>query len=253
VLATGTTDADVLGGGNVLLWCGRVPDPFYIDPTVLHAASTALSTGTRADLSGWAPDHAEDIFHGTDVYSIVLEVPDEYLGSMLAHNRSIGIWGVSRLATDAGGWRQINRSGRPMIQPIFNPDGNDTASVFNTTQPSDDRRLYAERFADLVAGVVAAYGTAEDPQAYGIGVVSMMLPDVLRYEVGTVASYGFAGWNGRTLGDNAPEIMYSLATCQTRRPRRRRSGNAERRSPRAPIGPLAAAKPGAMAPGGPSQ
>jgi hypothetical protein len=28
--------------------------------------------------------------------------------------------------------------------------------------------------------------------------------------VGTPATYGFAGINGRTLADNAPEVMFSL-------------------------------------------
>lgn len=36
-------------------------------------------------------------------------------------------------------------------------------------------------------------------------------PDVLSYEVGTPANYGFAKVNGRTLADNVPEVMMSLA------------------------------------------
>ena len=39
-----------------------------------------------------------------------------------------------------------------------------------------------------------------------------LFPDVLPYLVGTPASYGFAGRNGRTLADNAPEAMLSLVT-----------------------------------------
>ena len=37
-----------------------------------------------------------------------------------------------------------------------------------------------------------------------------LFPDVLPYVVGTPATYGFAGFNGRTLADNAPEAMLSL-------------------------------------------
>jgi hypothetical protein len=36
-----------------------------------------------------------------------------------------------------------------------------------------------------------------------------LLPDVLPYVVGTPASYGFATLNGRSLADNAPEVMLS--------------------------------------------
>ena len=39
-----------------------------------------------------------------------------------------------------------------------------------------------------------------------------LFPDVLPYEVGTPATFGFAGMNGRTPADNAPEAMLSLVT-----------------------------------------
>ena len=37
-----------------------------------------------------------------------------------------------------------------------------------------------------------------------------LFPDVLPYVVGTPATFGFATRNGRTLADNAPEVMMSL-------------------------------------------
>ena len=37
-----------------------------------------------------------------------------------------------------------------------------------------------------------------------------LFPDVLHYVAGTPATYGFATRNGRTLADNAPEVMMSL-------------------------------------------
>lgn len=40
----------------------------------------------------------------------------------------------------------------------------------------------------------------------------MLFSDVLPYAVGTPATYGFAGFNGRTPADNAPEAMLSLVT-----------------------------------------
>ncbi|MGP4018467.1 hypothetical protein [Saccharopolyspora sp. 5N708] len=64
----------------------------------------------------------------------------------------------------------------------------------------------------MVAGVVAAYGTAEDPHAYGESFSRSVCPNVLPYTVGTPAAYGFAEWNGRSLTDNAPDVMFSLAT-----------------------------------------
>jgi hypothetical protein len=102
------------------------------------------------------------------VNSIVLEVPDGALGAM-----TIGFWGVRALATDAGGWRQINRAG----QPIFNPDDGERSSAYNTTQPSEDRPIYGPLVSTLVAGDVAAMEASADPQAYGESVDNLALDE----------------------------------------------------------------------------
>jgi hypothetical protein len=53
-------------------------------------------------------------------------------------------------------------------------------------------------------------GTSADPQAYGELVAALCFPDILRYDVGTPAVFGFAKRNGRALVDNAPEVMFSI-------------------------------------------
>lgn len=142
----------------------------------------------------------------------MLEVPDIELLGPQPSRRQIGVWATTMLASDAGGWRPINRAGHPMIQPIFSSDDSEQASAYNTTAPADDRAIYGERFASQIAAVVAAHGTAADPEAYARAVVVRLLPDVLPYGLGTPACYGFARHNGRSLTDNAPEVMYSLVT-----------------------------------------
>ncbi len=67
-----------------------------------------------------------------------------------------------------------------------------------------------KNIADLVAAAVSANGTSADPHGYGETVARALFPDVLPYTVGTPATYGFAGLGGRTLADNAPEVMFSL-------------------------------------------
>ena len=46
----------------------------------------------------------------------------------------------------------------------------------------------------------------------GRAVAARLLPDVLPYRVGTAAAFTFAGFNGRALADNAPEVMFGLVT-----------------------------------------
>ena len=123
-----------------------------------------------------------------------------------------GVWAATKLATDAGGWRQINRAGHPMMWPIFWPNDTDFTNPANTRHPAEDVAAAAKYTGGQIAAVVGAAGTSADPSGYGQAVAAELFPDVLPYVVGTPAVYGFAGFNGRTQADNAPEAMLSLVT-----------------------------------------
>jgi hypothetical protein len=124
--------------------------------------------------------------------------------------RRIGAWCATKLATDAGGWRQINRGGFPMMWPIFWPGDTNFSDPANTRHPAQDFAAEGGHLAGQVAAVVAASGTVDDAEGYGRAVAAELLPDVLPYEVGTQATFSFAGRNGRPMADNAPEAMMSL-------------------------------------------
>jgi hypothetical protein len=211
--ATGTLMAEgrtgePAGQGDVRIWAGRVGDPFYIDLSLLGIVNAAVKNGTAVDLSAWRPENAQNSFAGTTVESIVLEVPQQH--PQLHPGARVGVWCATKLATDSGGWRQINRFGHPMMWPIFWPDDTDFSNPANSRHPSADFNADGKWIGDLVAAVVSATGTSDDPQGYGETVARALFPDVLPYVVGMPASYGFALRNGRTLADNAPEAMLSL-------------------------------------------
>jgi len=192
------------------LWAGRIADSFYIDLSLLALINGAIASGTAPDLSGWRPEAAQNSFADTFVHSIVLEVSHAH--PQLRPGTRTGVWAATKLATDAGGWRQINRAGHPMMWPIFWPGDTDFSDPSNTRHPSEDVTGAAKYIGEQIAAVVAATGTSGDPRGYGRAVAAELFPDVLPYVVGTPASYGFAGRNGRTLADNAPEAMLSLVT-----------------------------------------
>lgn len=196
------------GQGDVRLWAGRIADPFYIDLSLLSIINSAVKKGDAPDLSAWRPQEAKNSFAGTTVESIVLEVSHQH--PALHAGAHIGVWCATMLATDAGGWRQINRAGHPMMWPIFWPDDTDFSNPANQRHPSADFNADGKHIGDQVAAVVAASRTSDDPQSYGETVARAVFPDVLSYLVGMPASYGFAVRNGRTLADNAPEAMLSL-------------------------------------------
>lgn len=60
--------------------------------------------------------------------------------------------------------------------------------------------------------MILAWPTGQSAGPSGHRVARELFPDVLPYVVGTPASYGFAGRNGRSLADNAPGAMQSLVT-----------------------------------------
>jgi hypothetical protein len=199
---------ETASGGGARLWAGHVKDSFYVDLSLLGIVNGAVANGTAVDLSGWHPDKAQNSFAGSTVRTIVLEVPHQ--NAILRPGTRIGVWAATKLATDAGGWRQINRFGFPMMWPIFWPDDIQFTDPANTRHPSEDFAAEGSHLAEHVAAGVAATGTSADPDAYGQAVARTLLPDVLPYVVGTPAVFGFATRNGRTLADNAPEAMMSL-------------------------------------------
>jgi hypothetical protein len=199
---------ETASAGGTQLWAGRIADSFYIDLSLLAKVNSAVKNGTAVDLSAWRPEDAKNSFAGTTVESIVLEVSHQH--PQLRPGARIGVWCATKLATDAGGWRQINRGGHPMMWPIFWPDDTDFSNPADTRHPSQDFKAVGKFIGDKISAVVAANGTSGDPQGYGQTVARELFPDVLPYVVGTPATYGFATRNGRTMADNAPEVMLSL-------------------------------------------
>jgi hypothetical protein len=211
VVAEGTTDAVVTGSDGVRVWAGKAGDPFWIDPTVLHAVGHAVQDGTTVHLEDWTPSGAVNVFAGHSVYAIVIEVPDETFNRRAGEANRIGVWAVASLQTDAGGWRAINRIGYPMIHPLFTQFDERLGEDLNLGRPLDDAATYARTLKERIAGLVRAYDTAEDADAHAERFVSRFLPNILPYTVGSQAEFGFLGINGRTLTDNASDVMFTLA------------------------------------------
>ena len=138
--------------------------------------------GTGVDLLETDPSKAKNLFAGHTVYSIGAEVPDKALLEGAGDRRGIGVWADHALATDAGGWRSINRAGLPMIDPSFT-QYNEDLQLINAGCPKHDLATYGETITKAIAGVVAATETAEDPRCYGEKIARKGPAADLRYEV----------------------------------------------------------------------
>jgi PLD-like domain len=181
---------------------------------ILDAAFHGHKTNAEAfqELSGagvgvkWAPNGV--IYHQKTI------TVDDTTAAVGTGNQTPQYYSTSRDARvlDAGGWRSINRAGLPMIHPLFTPFNEDLGDRLNGGSPATDVDTFADTVISAVAAALAATGTASDPTAYAHSVADRLLPNVLPYTVGTSAVFGFASWNGRSLIDNAPDVMCSLAT-----------------------------------------
>ncbi|MFE6780044.1 DUF4331 family protein [Streptomyces sp. NPDC057702] len=206
VLPAADTSGDEGPSGGLRAWAGPAGDPFWIEGTVVTAVRTGIAEGTAPDLAGFDPAGATNLFADTDVHAIVLEVPDADLGGA----QEIGFWGVTVLATDAGGWRQINRCATPLLNTLFDLEDADRHIDFNATVPDEDRERYGDQVRAAVERGAAGAGAVADPATHAARVRDLLFPDVLRYEVGTKAHFGVERRNGRGLTDCAPEVMFEL-------------------------------------------
>jgi Domain of unknown function (DUF4331) len=211
-VAEGRTGEEISGSG-VRAWCGAAADPFYLDLHQLAHLLEGLQNERPIDNAEWTAAQAASSFAGSQICAIVLEVPHSDLE--LRPGRPIGVWAAAKLATDAGGWRQVNRAGIPMMWPLFRALGGDDDSAEyqrdTIARPAGDLANDAGRVAAFVTAAVRRTGVS-DPEGYGRAVAARLLPDVLPYRVGTAAAFTFAGFNGRALADNAPEVMFGLVT-----------------------------------------
>jgi hypothetical protein len=176
---------------------------FGSDPQIAAAGPYRLFTGVRsdpffADIEGVLHGFqftGQDGFAGKNVLSIVLEAPGELLGS----DPVLGVWATVAVRRD-GALVQVDRGGHPSLTAFLNPE--EAKAEYNERQPSGDRANYLEAWSQALqhnGGYSAADATA---------VLSVVLPDILRYDRGRPAVYP----NGRVLTDDVFDARLSFVT-----------------------------------------
>ncbi|ONK13157.1 DUF4331 family protein [Streptomyces sp. MP131-18] len=200
LIAVGRSGSVIHGERGIRVFAGAAGDPFFIEGSVVAAVRTSLLEGTRLDLSDFDPDTPSNLFGGTNVQALVVELPDRLFG-----RRTVHAWAAVTVPTDAGGgWRQIDRAGNPLVSTLF---GFNSADDFNAAHPRRDLNEYGEVIRALVARAVHVNGTHTDPDAHGERIRDLLLPDVLTYRPGWWV-LGHRG--GRRLIENSPERMFRL-------------------------------------------
>lgn len=183
---TGST-IQVRDGGE--LRADTFDDPFFFDLDAFK--------GTNGRNFNDANVH--DFFAGFNTQIIVLEMPSSKLTGVAGNN--ISVWCRT---LDANG-AQFDRMGRPAINTVlvrpnrfYNPGGNNK-KAFNETHVNNDTAMWG---AEVKAALMAFGNTA----AQADGLTSVLLPDVLTFDVSN--SGGFL--NGRRLPDDVIDAELGL-------------------------------------------
>ena len=203
VRGSGSTASDGTAGlkGNGRSFAGERSDPFFFD-LIGFRGTLGLDTMTDQRLCSVAPDPdadgtGSDFFAALNTMAIVLELPDDQLGS------SIGVWADTRVWTGSG-WALVDQMGRPAINTVFNA-GADKES-FNVTPPSmqDDP---GKPYRGNVSGVLQALGGYDSGTADFLA--SVLIPDVITYDTASSATNIL---NGRSLADDVIDAELGIVT-----------------------------------------
>lgn len=220
----GTAPKSVSGGG-ARVFAGMSDDPFFFDlPGFINIAKALDALGLDSDPTNNAESFIgctgsrADFFKGTNVSSIVLEVPDSQLKG--GGDSNIGIWAATTL-----GGQQVDRMGRPAINTVFIPNnpippdttGASMKSTFNKGKPVDDQATFRAEVVNSLTtlfslndagGALGGTDAASDDAGKISGLADILLPDLLTIDVSNSAGF----LNGRKLADDVIDAELGLVS-----------------------------------------
>ncbi len=209
-ILTGMT-GNANNGGGAKVFAGVKDDPFFFDLAGFLRwrdpdgdGAYTYTGSTNLDLG--------DFFAGTNISTIVLEIPDSWLGS------SANFW-----ATTVKDGSIVDRMGKPALNTVFmNPfGGDDQKDPYNQTAPSADVATWGGQFEAVEQVFYPGFADVSSPD-YGLpaAITSLLLPDVIHLDVATLGKStgtGFTGGaggplNGRTLAEDVIDLELLVVT-----------------------------------------
>ncbi len=206
LLVEGET-GELVGRSGIRAYAGLAPDLFAIDGEALHGFMTSFYKEQKYVPQAFV--HRRNSFAKRNVSAIVLEVPNRLLGE-----GTVRAWATASLVGHAPEV-QVSRWGLPMITHIFLSDhSKDFKEAFNRSLPGDDVAQFSEPIAEFVRNLTTCANTSGNPAEHGKRIAGVLCPATLPYKIGTFASFDYAGFNGRALGDDVFDVMLTLAANQ---------------------------------------
>ena len=190
-------------GGGAKLYAGLKDDPFFFDLASFIRWRDPDGDGAFT-YTGSTTFDGVDFFKGTNISTIVLEIPDTWLGDQASY------WGITKKGSTL-----IDRMGKPALATVFmNPfGGDDQKDPYNRTAPSSDVATWGSQFT----AVLDVFNQASTASA----ITGLLLPDVLTLDVrnlGKSTGTSFIGdkagtiLNGRTLSEDVIDLELAVVT-----------------------------------------
>jgi len=198
-------------GGGAKLFAGIRDDPFFFDLAGFLRWRDPDGNGVYT-YDGSTNLDLGDFFKGTNISSIVLEIPDSWLGS------SANFW-----ATTVKDGSIVDRMAKPALNTVFmNPfGGTNQKDPYNQTAPSSDVATWGGQFTAVEQVFYPGFADPTSPD-YGLpaAITGLLLPDVLHLDVATLGkstATGFTGGaggilNGRTLAEDVIDFELFVVT-----------------------------------------
>ncbi len=203
VIATGQTGETIDAASGVRVFAGLAPDLFAGDGVALGRFRNSLFQDNRYDPEAFLD--RKNLFERRNVSAVVLEVPTSMIGKGRVRS-----WATASLIGHAPEV-QVSRWGLPLITHVFMPD-QDMHEAYNRATPVADLAQFASQIGKVAAMLTGFAGSAAEPEEYARRLIEKLCPTTLPYELGTTASFDFAGINGRGLADDVMDVILTLAT-----------------------------------------
>ena len=200
LLVAGSTGRTVERSG-VKAFAGLVPDLWAADALGFRATISALLNDGVFDREAFVA--GRNWFKGRNALAIVLEVPNELIGSGSVH-----AWSTISLFGHAPEM-QICRFGYPLFTFLLLAKRVDLFDRYHSTAPKDDVAEFSVAVGSLATSLSASLGS-QDPATHGRAIADRFTPSKLPYEIGTPASFSVEKINGRPLCDDALDAMWTL-------------------------------------------
>jgi hypothetical protein len=190
---------------GIHFYAGLAPDLFAGDAAALHAFMTAFYQEQRYFPEAF--ENRKNYFANRNVTAIVLEVPHSLIGEGLTRS-----WATASLYGHAPEV-QVSRWGLPLITHLLlnDPGNQELKEEFNRNIPAEDLTRFSGAIAGFIEKMTAYANSADRPDEYAKQVVERLCPTILQYRLGTRAAFRPEVFNGRTLTDDAMDVMLTLA------------------------------------------